>query len=116
MPNRMGGTGLVAMHCAIGTDPAPFGCHHGMLDGEPARVCAGWIAARQAPFESWQAALLTVLDRPEDDGPDDVRDDFDHWWPTVDPEQRMDVYELGRAYALRARHAQEQRGEGNGWS
>lgn len=104
MPNRMAGTGLIAMHCAMGTDPSPFGCHHGMQDGEPSRLCAGALAASRATLEQWKVGMGALIGAlPSDGVPDPIRDDFNAWREQIDPAGALDVYQLGRAYALRAK-------------
>jgi hypothetical protein len=100
MPNQMGGTTLAAFHCTIGTDPAPFGCHHRMKDGTPTHMCAGYAAARLAPFEYVKAELEKTNARLADLPPDDkLRAEFDAWVATIDPDNRMDDYARSRAYA-----------------
>lgn len=102
MTNQMASTGLTALNCVLGIDKDRFACHHGMRDGEPTRICAGYIAARVAPWSlvqrvvEWLNTQLTSLE-----GPDDVRAAFDIWVATVDPHGEMDDYRRGRAY-LRA--------------
>lgn len=112
MPNLMAATGLLAMHCAIGTDPAPFGCHHGMQNELPTRNCAGWKAAQKAPFELWKTELPRVLADVRGGGEDAVRAEFDHWWPTVDPRGELDVHQLGRAWARRDSDGSPKGGDG----
>lgn len=99
MTNQMAGTGLEALKCATGADPAPFGCHHGMKDGQPNKVCAGWLAALVAPPEVVAAVgdrLLAAINSLE--GPDEVREAFDAWIAKVDPDNRLDDYQRGRLY------------------
>lgn len=109
LANQSAGTGLIAMHCAIGIDPAAFACHHGMKDGEPTMLCAGAIAAKAAPFEAWKAGISEMAHAlPTDDQNDPIRIAFDQWREQVDPETRMDVYQLGRAYARRPGNADAQ--------
>jgi hypothetical protein len=57
IPNQMAGTLVEAMHCVLGTDPAPFGCHHTLKDGEPTQLCSGYLLARLAPFDEVKAGL-----------------------------------------------------------
>jgi hypothetical protein len=103
MTNQMASTGLVAWKCAIGADPDPFACHHGMVDGEPTKVCAGWLAAKVADFEDVKrisAEMLAKVNALPDDGldPDPVREAFDAWIERVDPDHSMDDYRRGRLY------------------
>ena len=99
MTNQMAGTGKDALNCVLGIDPNDFACHHGMKDGKPTKLCAGYVMALLAPPAVVQAALLTVKSRLESlSGPDAIREAFDRWWPTVDPNGEMDNYQLSRAY------------------
>jgi len=93
------------MHCALGTDPEPFGCHHGLArDGQPTKLCGGYLVARQASREAFLEALegaAKTLDHIEG-LPDKVRADFDAWATTADTEGKMDVYQVARAYSRKA--------------
>lgn len=62
IPNSMAGTLVEAMHCVVGIDPAPFGCHHSLKDGLPTKLCAGYVLAKLAPFKDVKAALISVSD------------------------------------------------------
>lgn len=102
LPNQTAGTGKMALDCVLGIDQDRFACHHGMKDGEPQKICVGYIAALLAPFSEVRAILSAFHDELKliyDDAPDDVRSAFDAWLAIADPEQRMDVYEAARAYA-----------------
>jgi hypothetical protein len=108
MPNQMAPTTLVAFNCATGIDPSPFGCHHGMKDGLPTRLCAGYVAARCAPFETLKALAGEVCrDLDGMEGPDTVREQFDAELAKIDPDGTMDDYQLARARARQARQPQE---------
>lgn len=101
-PNQTAGTGKIALDCLLGIDSDRFACHHGMKDGEPQKICFGYVAARLAPHSQVVAILGAVHDELEtvnDSDPDDVRAAFDAWLAGADPKQRMDVYEAARAYA-----------------
>lgn len=99
MTNQMAATGLTALNCVLGIDTDRFACHHGMTDGRPAKLCAGYIAARLAPFEFTKAAMGLLMERLSSlTGPDEVREAFDGWIAEVDPDNRMNDYERGRAY------------------
>lgn len=99
MPNQMAATGLDAMRTMMGVDPDRFGCHHGLEDGQPTRVCVGYIAARNAP---WSAMMEIIgeatkrLDAMDKSSADEVRIAFDAWVKKVDPEGTMDDYKLAR--------------------
>ncbi len=102
MPNISAGTGIMALNCVLGIEKDAFACHHGMSDGEPTRLCAGYLAARAAPFEivrAIMADLSTEIDGFA--GPDTIRADFDAWWAGVDPERTMDWYALARLFEKR---------------
>ena len=98
-PNQTAGTVLTALHCVLGTNPDPFGCHHGMIHGQPTRLCAGYEAARRAPFAAVRGALGAVKEAlAEREGQSDqVRADFDAWASQIDPGGKLDVYQIARA-------------------
>lgn len=102
MPNEMAATGKVALDCVLGIDPDRFACHHGMKDGQPQRLCVGYVAAMLAP---WSFAKEVVAAVHRDLGAlgdhDDVRAAFDAWYAEVDPEKKMNEYQLARAYEAR---------------
>lgn len=100
LPNQSAGTGILALNCILGIDDSPFGCHHGLDDGMPSKLCAGYLAAKNAPWDVVKATLATLNARLANlEGPDDIRADFDTWLLTHDPDGKMDVYEQARAYA-----------------
>lgn len=100
MTNQMATTGLEAYKCAIGVDDAPFGCHHGLSEGMPTRLCAGYAAARLAPFDAVKRISAEMAERIKDlPEHDHIRADFDAWWQAVDPDRKMDNYQLARAYS-----------------
>jgi hypothetical protein len=104
LPNRMAGTGKQAMDCLLGVDRDRFACHHGMKDGEPTRLCAGYLAAVIAPFSFVKEVLRSAYDNLgsiDDRMPDPVRDDYVRWLSEVDPDGKMDVYQIARLYAQR---------------
>lgn len=108
-PNLAAGTGLHALNCVTGVDQADFCCHHGMKDGDPTRVCAGYVAAKLAPFEITKQLLVDLMGglnrfssiEKGDGYVDSIRAEFDAWYVTADPEGKMDAYQLARAYAGR---------------
>lgn len=104
MSNEMASTGKMALDCVLGIDKDRFACHHGMKEGQPQKLCVGYIAATLAPWSAIKevvAAVKAELDKM--DGPDGVRAAFQTWYVETDPEKRMDVYQLARAYAMRFR-------------
>lgn len=103
MTNQCTATGIMALNCIVGIDPDDFACHHGMKDGAPTKLCAGYLAAKLAPFEFTREALIRMMARLDGfEGPDQVRADYDAWRASIDPEGKMDAYQLARAYAGRA--------------
>lgn len=103
MTNQMAGTGLVAIKCAIGVDPDPFGCHHGMKGGRPTKLCAGHFAAQRAPFDMMKAITADLARKLGAlSGPDEVRAAYDAWIAEIDPHGVMDDYARGRAYLRRS--------------
>lgn len=101
MPNQTAGTGKVALDCVLRIDTDRFACHHGMKDGDPQKLCAGWIAAMLAPFSEVKEILAAFQDELAEieDQPDEVRAAFDAWLNRADPERRLDVYQAAREYA-----------------
>lgn len=102
LPNETAGTGKIALDIVLGIDRDRFACHHDMKDGQPKKICVGYIAALLAPFSEVRAILEAFYDelkQIDDTTPDDVRLAFDAWLHIADPDQRMDVYEAARAYA-----------------
>jgi hypothetical protein len=103
MTNQMAATGIVALNCVLGIDKDRFACHHGMKDGQPSKLCVGYVAARLAPFSFTKEVLVTMYkqlgEQPE--SPDKVRAAFDAWLAEIDPEGKLNDYELARAYAAR---------------
>lgn len=102
LPNQSAGTGKIALDCILGIDKDRFGCHHGMKEGQPKRLCVGYIAAHIAPF-SFVKEVLTAMNQElatmKDSDPDPISDAFEAWAITVDPDRKMDVYQLARAWA-----------------
>jgi hypothetical protein len=99
MTNMMAATGIEALNCSIGIDDSLFGCHHGMKDGEPTKLCAGWVAAKLAPFDMMKAELIRLGERLDAaTGPDEIRQKFDEWVARVDPENRLNDYERGHLF------------------
>lgn len=101
MPNQMSATGLMAFNIVLGIDKDRFACHHGMQDGQPKKLCVGYVAALLAPFSEVREIVQAFHDELKTlgDGPDPVREAFDAWIAKADPERHMDVYEAARAYA-----------------
>lgn len=100
MPNQMAGTGKIALDCVTGADPDDFACHHGMDENWPTRLCAGYAAARLAPFDVAREALADLVKKLNAAaGDDEIRARFDAWLAEVDPDGDLDVYQLGRRYA-----------------
>jgi hypothetical protein len=101
MPNQTAGTGMMALNCVLRIDPDRFACHHGMKDGDPQRLCAGYVAAMLAPFSEVKEILAAFHEElaAVEDQPDDVRQAFDAWLNRADPKRRMDVYQAAREYA-----------------
>lgn len=104
VPNQTAGTGTVALNCVLGVDKDRFACHHGMADGQPKRICVGYMAARLAPFSSVKEAMAVLMDEINQmgDGADTIREAFDAWLQEIDPEGKMDVYQVARAWLRRA--------------
>lgn len=99
VPNQSAGTGLIAFKCAIGVDPDPFGCHHGLHDGSPTKPCAGFVAARLAPYGLVKEVSERVARAvTECAGPDQIRAAYDAWLADADPNGEMDVYQIARAW------------------
>jgi hypothetical protein len=102
MPNQSPGTGSMALNCVLGIDKDRFACHHGMKEGAPSKICAGYIAARLAPWSFTKEVLASLhRDLAAVSGPDEVRAAFDAWLADADPAGKMDVYQQARAFAAR---------------
>lgn len=97
MTNTMAATLSEALGCLASGEP--FGCHHGMVDGQPTKACAGMEAARRAPYDVVKSALLTAQVRlgvmPE---VDHVRASFDAWATEHDPDDTMNDYQRSRCW------------------
>lgn len=97
MTNTMAATLSEALGCLISGEP--FGCHHGMVDGQPTKACAGMEAARRAPFPIVQAALEAARVRMAAlPAIDPVRASFDAWAAENDPDDSMDDYQRARRW------------------
>lgn len=104
LPNEMAATGKMALDCVLGIDPDRFACHHGMKDGRPQELCAGYIAALLAPWSFTKEVVAAVhRDLGALGGHDDVRAAFDTWYAEVDPAKKLNEYQLARLYASRRR-------------
>lgn len=99
MTNQMAATGKVALDCVLGIDKDRFACHHGMKDGEPSKLCVGYVTARLAPW-SITKEILVELQKDLDgiEGADEVRAAFDVWLDEIDPDRKKNDYELARAF------------------
>lgn len=99
MTNQMGGTQKAALDVLMGIDGDAFACHHGMKEGEPTKICAGYLAAMNAPRSVAQSAIETAKARMDAaTGPDEIRAAFDEWIAKVDPNNQMDDYQRGRLW------------------
>ena len=101
MTNQMAGTGKVALDCVLGLDPDRFACHHAMKEGEPSKLCVGYVAASLAPPSIVREVVLECnrrLNEMKNGDTDEIREAFDRWRGEVDPDAKMNDYELARAY------------------
>lgn len=104
LANMSAGTGSNAMNCALGVDPAPFGCHHGMKDGLPSKPCQGWLAAHGylagLPINEVSPGLEQLAKDVQacEGQPDQVRADYERWAAEHDPDGRMNDYERARIF------------------
>ena len=102
LPNATAETGKMALDCVLGIDKDRFACHHGMKEGQPRKLCAGYVAAVLAPWSFTKEVIAAVhADLGKQDGPDEIRAAFDAWVTETDPQGAMDVYQLARAYAAK---------------
>lgn len=113
MTNQMAATGKVALDCVLGIDLDRFACHHGMKDGQPGKLCVGYIAARLAPWSFTKEVLATLAKEIAGigDGPDEVRAAFDAWLSKVDPKREKDDYQLAREFSRTIPASHPLRGE-----
>jgi hypothetical protein len=103
LPNQTAATGIIALNCTLGVDKDRFACHHGMRNGEPSKLCIGYLAAREAPFslvKQIMQAFAKDLATISDDS-DQVRSAFDVWAREVDPDGNLDCYALAREWGKR---------------
>ena len=104
LPNQAAGTVLLAMNTVLDIDPDGFGCHHGMKDCRPTKLCTGYLIAKLAPFSEVKEEMVRMkekLDALGDADADAAEHSFDQWLLAVDPDGLMDVYELASAFARR---------------
>lgn len=107
-PNLSAGTGLIAFKCAVGVDKGAFCCHHGLKEGQPTMVCAGWLAAQKAPFDTMKALTFQMNERlAAMDGTDPIREAYDAWLETIDPAVAQDTYARARAWLKHGRTISE---------
>lgn len=100
MTNQMAATGTIALNCVLGIDPDDFACHHGMKEGQPTKLCVGYMAAKLAPFHVTKEVLGGLAEQLASlSEQDEVRRKFDAWASQIDPDGTMDDYERSRAYA-----------------
>jgi hypothetical protein len=98
----------VALNCVLDVDRDDFACHHGMADGWPTKLCAGYLAARSAPWETVKSIMFDLqAELASMGGPDEVRTAYDAWWSTVDPDRALDVYQLARLFERRRSRIEE---------
>lgn len=105
MTNSMAPTLMEAVNCVVGIDEADFGCHHGLAaDGQPTKLCAGYLLCMAAPAEERFSAVerASIALRSLNDGDDEKHDpEFTAWVKQHDPEGKLDDYQLARAWARR---------------
>lgn len=104
LPNQVAGTVKIAFDIVMGVDKDRFGCHHGMAEGKPKKLCVGYVAASIAPYSFIKDVMVEMykeLAIMKETDPDEIRDTFEAWVTTVDPDHKMDVYQLARAWAAR---------------
>lgn len=103
MTSQMAATGIEAMNILAGADKDRFACHHGMKDGQPQKLCAGYIAASLAPFSYVKAGVEWLDARLAEtaDQPDEVRAAYQIWLAHEDPAGLLNDYQLARLYAKR---------------
>jgi len=96
-PNMTAGTGSMALDCTLGTDTDRFACHHGMQDGQPTKVCNGYLAAQRALRDesTWQK-----IHPIKSDDPDEIRAAFDVWYLEYQANGGSgdDIYKIARDY------------------
>lgn len=103
MPNQMASTLLDAYRCVLGIDTDAFACHHGMTEGQPTKLCGGYLAALAAPWTVVKAATEELKIKLDDISAnpgrrDEVREAYDAWVAVADPEGRLNAYQLAREH------------------
>lgn len=101
-----GQTMIDAMNVLAGVDGDAFGCHHGMTEGQPVKACINWqIAAERASRDELFAAIKSVIIPPDDEPENDpVGQYVAKWAAEVDPEQKLDSYQLARLWEKTGPH------------
>jgi hypothetical protein len=102
LANMNNGTMMDAMNVLLGLDGDAFGCHHGLVDGEPSKPCARWLAAKRATFDELKAALVGLLD--DRAKVDHVAEYVAAWLDRHDPGRSLDNYKLGRLWEKTGPH------------
>lgn len=104
MTNQMAATLLQAFMIVMGADKDRFACHHGLnTDGQPTKLCAGYLATKHVPFARLKEIVLPFEDQMAAwGGEDPIRAKFDAWIAETDPAGEMDDYARARAYAKTA--------------
>lgn len=98
LPNQCAETTVEAMWAACGTQG--FACHHGLdADGQPTLDCAGLAAVEHAPFNALKYELCNVNVPEYAEGADPVRQAYEAWLQTADPDNRLDDIQRAALYA-----------------
>lgn len=100
-----GQTMIDAMNVLAGIDGDAFGCHHGMKEGQPIKACAQWHIAQRASRNELGDAIKAVIIPPNDEPENDpVGQYVAKWAAEVDPEMKMDGYQLARMWEKTGPH------------
>lgn len=106
LPNMAGQTMIDAMRVLARIEGDSFGCHHGLNNGEPTRICARYLAAARGPRSELLEAIASVA-VPPDDRPanDPVGVYVTAWAERIDPDRELNAYQLARAWERTGPHS-----------
>lgn len=106
LPNMAGQTMIDAMHVLVGNHDA-FCCHRGLTNDadEPTHICVNYLIATRASRDELLAAIKSVVIPPNDDPENDpVGQYVMKWAAEVDPDGKMDAYQLARLWEKTGPH------------
>ena len=102
--NMSAATGLEAFKTSLGLYPEPtiFGCHHGMVAGQPTRLCEGFTVAIRvrSDRDKMQNLCGQLVAALADIGePSEIVQSANTFIAKHDPDDELDDYERAKAWA-----------------